>query len=94
MLQSPVVAQLRTQYAEVARQEADFRAIYGDRHPSIVAIRAQATDLRRQIEREIARVVDGIRNDYQVAKSREAALERSSRPCGRAPICRPRRTSG
>ena len=75
VLQSPVVAQLRTQYAEVARQEADFRAIYGDRHPSIVAIRAQATDLRRQIEREIARVVDGIRNDYQVAKSREAALE-------------------
>ena len=75
VLQSPVVTQLRTQYAEVARQEADFRAIYGDRHPSIVAIRAQATDLRRQIEREIARVVDGIRNDYQVAKSREAALE-------------------
>jgi capsular exopolysaccharide synthesis family protein len=75
VLQSPVVSQLRTQYAEVARQEADFRAIYGDRHPSIVAIRAQATDLRRQIEREIARVVDGIRNDYQVAKSREAALE-------------------
>ena len=75
VLQSPVVAQLRTQYAEVARQEADFRAIYGDRHPSIVAIRAQATDLRRQIEREIARVVDGIRNDYLVAKSREAALE-------------------
>jgi uncharacterized protein involved in exopolysaccharide biosynthesis len=75
VLQSPVVAQLRTQYAEVARQEADFRAIYGDRHPSIVAIRAQATDLKRQIDREIARVVDGIKNDYQVAKSREAALE-------------------
>jgi succinoglycan biosynthesis transport protein ExoP len=75
VLQSPVVAQLRTQYAEVARQEADFRAIYGDRHPSIVAIRAQAGDLRRQIDREIARVVDGIRNDYQVATSREAALE-------------------
>src|SRR3954471_468369 len=75
VLQSPVVTTLRTQYADVARQEADFRAIYGERHPSIVAIRAQAADLRRQIEREIDRVVEGIRNDYQVARSREAALE-------------------
>ena len=75
VLQSQVVTTLRTQYAEVARQEADFRAIYGERHPYIVAIRAQAADLRRQIDREIARVVDGIRNDYQVAKSRETTLE-------------------
>jgi uncharacterized protein involved in exopolysaccharide biosynthesis/Mrp family chromosome partitioning ATPase len=73
--QSQVVAQLRVQYAEVARQEADFRAIYGDRHPTIVAVRAQASDLRRQIDREIARVVDGIRSDYEVARSREASLE-------------------
>jgi succinoglycan biosynthesis transport protein ExoP len=75
VLQSQVVTTLRTQYAEVARQEADLRAIYGERHPVIVAIRAQAADLRRQIEHEIARVVEGIRNDYQVARSREAALE-------------------
>ena len=75
VLQSPVVATLRTQYAEITRQEADFRAIYGDRHPSVVAIRAQAADVRREIDREIARVVDGIRNDFQVTMSREAALE-------------------
>ena len=75
VLTSQVVGTLRTQYAEVARQEADFRAIYGDKHPSLVAIRAQAADLRRQIDREIARIADGIRNDYQVAKGREAALE-------------------
>jgi uncharacterized protein involved in exopolysaccharide biosynthesis/septum formation inhibitor-activating ATPase MinD len=75
VLQSQVVGTLRTQYAEVARQEADFRAIYGDKHPSLVAIRAQAADIKRQIDSEIARISDGIRNDYQVAKSREAALE-------------------
>jgi len=75
VLQSQVVTTLRTQYAEVARQEADLRAIYGERHPTIAAIHAQATDLKRQIDREIARVVEGIRNDYQVARSREAALE-------------------
>ncbi len=75
VLQSPVVSTLRGQYADIARQEADFRAIYGDRHPSMVAIREQAADLRRQIDREIGRVVEGIRNDYEVARSREAALE-------------------
>jgi capsular exopolysaccharide synthesis family protein len=75
VLQSQVVTTLRTQFAEVARQEADLRAIYGERHPTIAAIRAQAADLKRQIDREIARVVEGIRNDYQVARSREASLE-------------------
>jgi succinoglycan biosynthesis transport protein ExoP len=75
VLQSQVVTTLRTQYAEVARQEADLRAIYGARHPVIVAIQAQAADLRRQIDREIARIAEGIRNDFEVARSRETALE-------------------
>ena len=74
-LQSPVIANLRSQYAEAARTEADYRAIYGDRHPGLIGVREQLTGLRRQIDNEIARIVEGVRSDYQVAISREAALE-------------------
>ncbi len=74
-LQSPVIANLRSQYAEAARVEAEYSTIYGNRHPGLIAARAQLADLRRQIENEIGRIQAGVRNEYQTAVSREAALE-------------------
>jgi succinoglycan biosynthesis transport protein ExoP len=74
-LQSQVIANLRSQYAEAARSEAEFNALYGSRYPGLVAVRAQLADLRRQIEAEIARIQVGVRNEYQVATALEASLE-------------------
>ena len=74
-LQSPVIANLRSQYAETARIKAEYSAIYGGKHPSLIAVGAQLDDLRRQIDNEIARILVGVRNDYQTAVSREASLE-------------------
>jgi succinoglycan biosynthesis transport protein ExoP len=74
-LQSPVIANLRSQYAETARLKAEYSAVYGSRHPSLIAASAQLDDLRRQIDNEIARILVGVRNDYQTAVSREASLE-------------------
>jgi polysaccharide biosynthesis transport protein len=75
-LQSQTIAGLRTQLAEAARAEAESHALYGDRHPSRVASRAQLEGVRRQIDNELARIVTGVRNDYQVAGDREKSLER------------------
>jgi polysaccharide biosynthesis transport protein len=74
-LQSPVIANLRTQYAEAARIEAELAASVGDRHPSLVRARAQLADLRRQIQGEIDRILTSVRNEFEVARSREASLE-------------------
>ncbi len=73
-LQSQVITALRSQYAEAARLEAEYGALYGNRHPSLVTVRAQLADLRRQIDAEIGRILVGVRNEFEVAKSREAAL--------------------
>jgi exopolysaccharide transport family protein len=73
-LQSQVITALRSQYAEAARLEAEYRALYGDRHPSLIAVRSQLADVRRLIDNEIARILTGVRNDYEVAKNREASL--------------------
>ena len=74
-LQSQVIANLRSQYAEAARLEAEYSTIYGNKHPGLIAVRAQVADLRRQIESEIGRIRAGVQNEYQTAVSREAALE-------------------
>jgi succinoglycan biosynthesis transport protein ExoP len=74
-LQSQVIANLRSQYTETARVEAEYGALYGSRYPGLVAVRAQLADIRRQIESEIARIVAAIRAEDQVATVRAAALE-------------------
>ncbi len=75
-LQSPVIANLRAQLAETARADAENNALYGDRHPTRIGVRAQLEGIRRQIDNELARIVAGVRNDYKVAGDREKSLER------------------
>ena len=77
VLLSQVIGNLRGQYAEAARREAETTSTYGPRHPAVSAMRAQMADIRLQIDREIARVTSGIRNEYEAAQSRERSLERS-----------------
>jgi succinoglycan biosynthesis transport protein ExoP len=74
-LQSQVIANLRTQYTEAARVEAEYSALYGSRYPGLVAVRAQLADIRKQIEAEIGRILVAVRNEYQVAAAHEASLE-------------------
>jgi len=74
-LRSPVIADLRSQYAQTARTEAEYGALLGPRHPTLGSVRAQLMDLRRQINDEIARILGGLRNDYEVARSLETKLE-------------------
>jgi polysaccharide biosynthesis transport protein len=74
-LQSQVIAGLRSQYAEAARIQAEYGMNFGDKYPALIAVRAQVAELRRQIDNEISRILVGVRNDHQVAMSREASLE-------------------
>jgi exopolysaccharide transport family protein len=77
VMDSPVIAGLRTQDADLARQEADQLTRYGPEHPSIVKIRAERADLRRQISREVGRVVQTLKTDYEFALKKEQSLEAS-----------------
>lgn len=77
VMASPVILSLRSTEAGVAREEADLLTRYGPEHPSIIKIRAQRSDLRRQISTELSRVVGSLKTDYDLALAREQALEQS-----------------
>ena len=76
-LQSPVIAGLRAQYAEVVRQQATLGVTHGPRHPEVGVVRAQVARIEAQIEREIERVLGGLRSEYEAAAGRETSLQRS-----------------
>jgi exopolysaccharide transport family protein len=74
---SDIVSKLRTQYAEIAKNEADLSSKYGPRHPLVANVRAQLQDTQRLINEEIQRIVQSTRHDYDIARSREASLQQS-----------------
>jgi len=77
VLQSQVILNLRGQYADAARQLAEKNARYGAENPIVVASRAQAMRLEREISAEVKRIISSAESDYEIAKSREASLEAS-----------------
>ncbi len=77
-VKSVTIDKLRGQYAEIARQEANFRATLGARHPAMVEVETQLREVRRLIAEELKRIADTSANEYQTARSAETALERQS----------------
>jgi succinoglycan biosynthesis transport protein ExoP len=73
-VQSQTVAALRAQHAEVLRRRAELTARLGERHPSIADINAQARDLQQQVDREVGRLAQAARGDYERAQATRQAL--------------------
>ncbi len=77
LLQSTVLANLRNQYSEVVRKGAELTTRYGPRHPQVIAVEAERSNLAKQIGEEVSRIVASARTEYEMAKSREASLNAS-----------------
>jgi polysaccharide biosynthesis transport protein len=72
---SQTIGQLRTQYAEVARQRAELGALVGPRHPSIVNLDAQIQGVQKLINEELSRIATAARSELERAQASEQALE-------------------
>jgi capsular exopolysaccharide synthesis family protein len=74
---SPQLAALRTQEAEVSQKEAELTARYSDQYPQVVNVRAEHRDLQRRIAAELQRSATNVTNEYELAKARADAIEQS-----------------
>lgn len=74
---SPVVAELRRQRAELLRNIGDIQARYGDKHPESLRIRGQLDTIDRQIREEGVRVLGSLRADSAAADAQVASLQGS-----------------
>jgi succinoglycan biosynthesis transport protein ExoP len=76
-ISSEMITKLRTQYADIAKNEADLSSKYGPRHPLVANVRAQRRDTQGLINDEIRRILDSTKHDFDIAQSREASLKQS-----------------
>ncbi len=74
VLRSLLVQRLREQEAEVERRAAALAAIYGNRHPRMISVRAERREIQSKINRELAKIAQGLRNEVDFTRARETAL--------------------
>ena len=77
IIASPLIIQLRSQQAELLRQQAALAIPYGPKHPKRIAIESQLRDLDQKIGEEAARISSALSSDVAVARAQLASLEGS-----------------
>jgi len=76
-LQSQTIANLRAQYAEARKRQAELQSELGPRHPALRQMEQQVQDLRRAINEEIERFAQSAKNDLIRARDYEASLNKA-----------------
>jgi len=74
---SKMIGDLRTQEAELVRQEADLATRYGPNHPKMVAVRNEKRDLEAKIAGEVASVAGSMQSELEVARAHVSSIEAS-----------------
>jgi succinoglycan biosynthesis transport protein ExoP len=77
ILSNQFVQQQKTQLAELQRQQAQLSDKLGARHPDMVKLRLAIESGEAKIQAEIAKVVLGLRNDYESSLTQEQGLMRA-----------------
>lgn len=75
VLNNPLISNLREQETEVRRQMADLASKYGERHPRMITVRNQLSDLQRKIAEEISKIQGSLENNVAVAQARVNTLQ-------------------
>ncbi|SFQ32159.1 succinoglycan biosynthesis transport protein ExoP [Bradyrhizobium sp. Ghvi] len=76
-LNNSVITRLRAQYLDLQAQYSDWSRRYGKTHLATINLANKMDELRKNIADEIHRIGDAYRSDYEIAKSREASLEKN-----------------
>jgi uncharacterized protein involved in exopolysaccharide biosynthesis/Mrp family chromosome partitioning ATPase len=76
-LQSPTIANLRSQYAEARKRYAEMTGELGPLHPALRQMEKQVDDLRRTIGEEVERFALSAKNDLTRSRDFEASLTKA-----------------
>ena len=77
VLESGLIQGLRAREAEARRELAELSTRYGDLHPEIINTKAEIEDLVRTIDEEVAKVLQNLENEVEIAAAREASVRQS-----------------
>jgi len=74
ILQNPFVQAIKTRLGELRREKATLLDRYGEKYPDVARVDASLQDVSRQLDTELSKATDAVRNDYQSALAEERTL--------------------
>lgn len=77
VLRAPLIVNLRGRETEAERKIAELSQEYGEKHPRMIAARAEFRDIQTRIQGEVAKIVSSLENEVAVARARQNALNSS-----------------
>jgi exopolysaccharide transport family protein len=75
-LGSTILTNLRQQYLDLSRKEAEYSAKYGRDHGVVVTFRNRLRDLRASTFDELRRITETLKSDYAIAKQSQEEIEK------------------
>jgi len=78
VLQNNFVQGLKEEQAKLARSVNELEERYGEKHPKMIAGRADLRETNRRLRQEVKKITGGIRRDYEAAVANETELKRLS----------------
>jgi capsular exopolysaccharide synthesis family protein len=74
LLQNAYIQTIKTRLAELQREKATLLERYGEKYPDVMKVNVSLQDASRQLQTELAKAIEAIRNDYQSALAEERTL--------------------
>jgi len=75
VLSNDLVKEIKKMEVNLYSQMSELSKKYGSNHPKMVAIESELADLKKRKAAEAQRVVNSLRNEYQLAMAREESLK-------------------
>ncbi len=72
---STLMTSLRDQEAALQREMSELATSFGERHPTMVGLRADIESVRAKMEDEVQRILQDLENEVAVARARERELQ-------------------
>ena len=77
VLASTLVQQLRSQEAEALSRVSELSVEYGPKHPRMLQVQAELSDIRERIRAETERIAAGLEQEAEFANTRVASIQNS-----------------
>ncbi len=74
VMQNAFIQELRAELSSLERQLSELQEKFREKHPSVEALRTQIVSIRKRINSEVARVISGIKSEYDIARQKELDL--------------------
>ncbi len=74
VLHSPLITRLKSKQSELYRKVSELSERYGKKHPKMIAAKSELKEATRVLNRAIDKVVGGLKQEYEIARSNERRI--------------------